>query len=83
MVNQKRARELVYEAAAATGQGAGACYMAFAEKLVELVARECLQIVEERIHRPCKYEFRTDEQYAADERTEEIHSEIKEHFGIE
>ena len=52
------------------------------DKFAELLIAECLRIVEDRVHRPCKYEFRTDEQYAADERTEEILSEIKDHFGI-
>ncbi len=53
-------------------------------KFAELIARECLSIVDQNIYGPDgEYDYSyTDKKAAADDRAIAIYSDIKDHFGV-
>jgi hypothetical protein len=55
------------------------------KKFAELIVRECLCIVKSNTYGPAgEYDYSySDENYAADERAENIYKDITHHFGVE
>jgi hypothetical protein len=62
----------------------GTCQETALQNLIELVAKECLNVVNQNIHGPCGiYDYSyTDENAAADSRAQSIYADISYHFGV-